>query len=352
LYWIIPKMFRTELYSKRLANMHFWLGTLGILFYAIPMYWAGFAQSLMWKDFNDDGTLANKFLETVTEIMPMYALRGLGGLLYLVGVIMMTYNIIKTVKMGSFLANEEAEAPALAKTYAIHGKEHWHRWIERRPVQMLVLSLVMVLIGGIIEFVPTFLIQSNVPTIASVKPYTPLELEGRDIYIKEGCYTCHSQMVRPFRSETARYGEYSKAGEFVYDHPFQWGSKRTGPDLHRLGGKYNHSWHYNHMLDPTSMSPGSIMPEYPWLFERKVDLDITGKKIKAMITLGVPYPAGYENQAAADAMKQGQEIVDQLRKEKVQEVYPLAADDEIVALIAYLQRIGTDIKAKPQTAQK
>jgi len=352
LYWIIPKMFRTELYSKRLANMHFWLGTLGILFYAIPMYWAGFAQSLMWKDFNDDGTLANKFLETVTEIMPMYALRGLGGLLYLVGVIMMTYNIIKTVKMGSFLANEEAEAPALAKTYAIHGKEHWHRWIERRPVQMLVLSLVMVLIGGIIEFVPTFLIQSNVPTIASVKPYTPLELEGRDIYVKEGCYTCHSQMVRPFRSETARYGEYSKAGEFVYDHPFQWGSKRTGPDLHRLGGKYNHSWHYNHMLDPTSMSPGSIMPEYPWLFERKIDLDITGKKIKAMITLGVPYPAGYENQAAADAMKQGQEIVDQLRKEKVQEVYPLAADDEIVALIAYLQRIGTDIKAKPQTAQK
>jgi cytochrome c oxidase cbb3-type subunit I/II len=352
LYWIIPKMFRTELYSKRLANMHFWLGTLGILFYAIPMYWAGFAQSLMWKDFNDDGTLANKFLETVTEIMPMYALRGLGGLLYLVGVIMMTYNIIKTVKMGSFLANEEAEAPALAKTYAIHGKEHWHRWIERRPVQMLVLSLMMVLIGGIIEFVPTFLIQSNVPTIASVKPYTPLELEGRDIYIKEGCYTCHSQMVRPFRSETARYGEYSKAGEFVYDHPFQWGSKRTGPDLHRLGGKYNHSWHYNHMLDPTSMSPGSIMPEYPWLFERKVDLDITGKKIKAMITLGVPYPAGYENLATADAMKQGQEIVDQLRKEKVQEVYPLAADDEIVALIAYLQRIGTDIKAKPQTAQK
>lgn len=352
LYWIIPKMFRTELYSKRLANMHFWLGTLGILFYAIPMYWAGFAQSLMWKDFNDDGTLANKFLETVTEIMPMYALRGLGGLLYLVGVIMMTYNIIKTVKMGSFLANEDAEAPALAKSYAIHGKEHWHRWIERRPVQMLVLSLVMVLIGGIIEFVPTFLIQSNVPTIASVKPYTPLELEGRDIYIKEGCYTCHSQMVRPFRSETARYGEYSKAGEFVYDHPFQWGSKRTGPDLHRLGGKYNHSWHYNHMLDPTSMSPGSIMPEYPWLFERKIDLDITGKKIKAMITLGVPYPAGYENQAAADAMKQGQEIVDQLRKEKVQEVYPLAADDEIVALIAYMQRIGTDIKAKPQTAQK
>ncbi len=349
LYWLIPKMFRTQLYSRKLANAHFWIGTMGILFYAVPMYWAGFTQSLMWKEFNPDGTLANKFLDTVTHLAPMYALRAFGGLLYLTGAIIMTYNIIKTVKSGSFLANEEAEAPALAKVVAIHGKEHWHRWIERRPVQFLVLSLVMVAIGGIVEFVPTFLVQSNIPTIASVKPYTPLELEGRDIYIREGCYTCHSQMIRPFRSETARYGEYSKAGEFVYDHPFQWGSKRTGPDLARIGGKYGDVWHYNHMFDPTSMSPGSLMPSYVWLFDNKINFETTPKKIRAMQTLGVPYPAGYDKICVADARKQAEGIVAGLKTAKVQEVGPLSADNEIVALIAYLQRMGTDIKTKAPT---
>jgi cytochrome c oxidase cbb3-type subunit I/II len=351
LYWLIPKMFRTNLYSRKLANTHFWLGTLGILFYAIPMYWAGFVQSLMWKEFNPDGTLANKFLDTVTHLAPMYAMRSFGGLLYLAGVIIMTYNIIKTVKAGSFLANEETEAPALAKAYAIKGKEHWHRWIERRPVQLLVLSLVVVAIGGVIEFVPTFLVKSNIPTIASVKPYTPLELEGRDIYVREGCYNCHSQMVRPFRSETARYGEYSKAGEFVYDHPFQWGSKRTGPDLHRIGGKYGDAWHYNHMFDPTIVSPGSIMPAYPWLFDNQVDFTQTPVKIRAMQTLGVPYTAGYDQLAVADARRQGEQIVKGLRESKVMEVAPLTPEDEIVALIAYMQRLGTDIKAKPKTPE-
>ncbi|MDQ3109885.1 MAG: cytochrome-c oxidase, cbb3-type subunit I [Bacteroidota bacterium] len=347
LYWLIPRMFRTKLYSRKLANAHFWIGTLGILFYAIPMYWAGFTQSLMWKEFNPDGTLANKFLDTVTHLAPMYALRSIGGVLYLAGVIMMTYNIIKTVKAGSFLANEDAEAPALAKTYTIHGKEHWHRWIERRPVQMLIAALIVVSIGGVIEFIPTFLVKSNIPTIASVKPYTPLELEGRDIYVREGCYTCHSQMIRPFRSETERYGEYSKAGEFVYDHPFQWGSKRTGPDLQRIGGKYGDVWHYNHMFDPTSMSPGSIMPSYPWLFSDKIDYTVMPKKIRAMQTLGVPYPAGYDKICVEEARKQAKLIVSNLKKAKVQEVEPLSADDEIVAMIAYLQRMGTDIKAKP-----
>lgn len=347
LYWLIPRMFQTELYSKKLAGIHFWLGTLGILFYAVPMYWAGLEQSLMWKDFNPDGTLANKFLDTVTHIAPMYALRSLGGTLYLAGVIIMAYNLVKTVKRGAFIANEAAEAPALPKNYVIHGKEHWHRWIERRPVQLMILSLIVVIIGGLIEFVPTFLIKSNVPTIASVKPYTPLELEGRDIYVREGCYTCHSQMIRPFRSETARYGEYSKAGEFVYDHPFQWGSKRTGPDLARIGGKYGDAWHYNHMFDPSSMAPGSIMPSYPWLFDSKVDFTVTPDKIKAMMTLGVPYPDGYESKCVADAQIQGEGIVANLKKANVQEVTPLEPDDEIVALIAYLQRMGTDIKAKP-----
>lgn len=341
LYWLIPKMFRTELYSKKLANWHFWLGTLGILFYAVPLYWAGFMQSLMWKEFTEEGLLKYpNFLETVTQIIPMYAARSLGGVLYLTGVIMMTYNIIKTVKAGNFLANEEAEAAPLPKVYESHGKEHWHRWIERKPVQLMIGSLIVILIGGIIEMVPTFLIQSNVPTISSVKPYSPLELQGRDIYVREGCYTCHSQMIRPFRSETARYGEYSKAGEFVYDHPFQWGSKRTGPDLHRIGGKYPDSWHYNHMLDPGSMSPGSIMPSYPWLLDDDLDTSSTAPKIRAMITLGVPYPEGYDKQANKDLVKQSEKITASLKKDGIETL----SNKEIIAVIAYLQRMGTDIK--------
>ena len=190
--------------------------------------------------------------------------------------------------------------------------------------------------------IPTFLIKSNIPTISSVKPYTPLELQGRDIYVREGCYTCHSQMIRPFRDEVARYGEYSKAGEFIYDHPFQWGSKRTGPDLARIGGKYPDSWHYNHMLEPKSMSPGSIMPEYPWLIEDEIDTASTPAKIRAMQTLGVPYPAGFDQQANADLMEQAKKIKENLKKDKI----TTAANTEIVALIAYLQRMGKDIKAQ------
>ena len=348
LYWLIPKMFRTNLYSLKLANVHFWIGTLGIVLYAVPMYWAGIMQSLMWKDFTPEGQLKWQFMDSVTKMAPFYAARAVGGLLFLTGAVLMTYNLIKTIKAGSFLAEEEAEAPALAKEYHAHSKDHWHRWIERKPVQMMIVSLIVVAIGGIVEFVPAFLVKSNIPTISSVKPYTPLELQGRDIYVREGCYTCHSQMVRPFRSETARYGEYSKAGEFVYDHPFQWGSKRTGPDLARIGGKYPDSWHYNHMLEPQSMSPGSIMPTYPWLLEDKVDVGSTVGKIKAMQKLGVPYPAGYENQAAADMEKQANEIAANLKKDGI-ETMP---DKEIVALIAYLQRLGKDIKASHETASK
>src|ERR1044072_9993614 len=230
LYYLIPKMWGTSLYSKKMATNHFWLGTIGIIIYAVPLYWAGFTQAQMWKTFTEEGQLKFQFLETVTHIIPMYVTRSIGGALYLLGALVMVYNLYKTIKQGSFIANEAAEAAPLEK-HTSHAKEYWHRWIEKKPMTMLVLSLIVVAIGGAIEMVPTFLVKSNVPTIASVQPYTPLELQGRDIYVREGCYTCHSQMVRPFRDETSRYGEYSKAGEFVYDHPFQWGSKRTGPDL-------------------------------------------------------------------------------------------------------------------------
>jgi len=339
LYWIIPRIFNTQLYSKKLATTHFWIGTIGIVLYAIPMYWAGFEQALMWKQFTAEGTLKFQFLETVTHIIPMYVTRSLGGLLYLSGVLLMVYNLIKTIKSGALIANEAAEAPALVKSTG-HAKQYWHRWIEERPIQMLVFSLVLVAAGGIIEMVPTFLIKSNIPTIAAVKPYSPLELQGRDIYIREGCYLCHSQMVRPFRDEVARYGEYSKAGEFVYDHPFQWGSKRTGPDLARIGGKYPDSWHYNHMLEPQSMSPGSIMPSYTWLFENKIDTAITPAKIRAMQTLGVPYATGFDLIANTNLMAQAYKIQAGLKLAKLD----VAADAEIIALIAYLQRVGTDIK--------
>ncbi|MDX1938577.1 MAG: cytochrome-c oxidase, cbb3-type subunit I [Flavihumibacter sp.] len=350
LYFIIPKMFDTPLYSKKLATNHFWLGTIGIILYAIPLYWAGFTQASMWRQFTDEGQIKFQFLETVTHILPMYITRSIGGTLYLIGAVMMGYNLYKTAAKGKFIANEAAEAAPLPAVATAHGKEYWHRWIERRPVQMLVLSLIVVAIGGILELVPTFLVKTNVPTITAVKPYTPLELQGRDIYVREGCYTCHSQMVRPFRDEVARYGEYSKAGEFIYDHPFQWGSKRTGPDLARLGGKYPDSWHYNHMMEPALMSPGSIMPRYAWLLDNNIDTASTAAKIRAMQKLGVPYPDGYDQQANKELMTQANGIRINLKMDKIQ----TPANKEIVALIAYLQRLGKDIKAenKSTTAMK
>ncbi|GAO45176.1 cytochrome-c oxidase, cbb3-type subunit I [Flavihumibacter petaseus] len=348
LYYLVPKMWDTTLYSRKMATNHFWLGTIGIIIYAVPMYWAGFEQSIMWKTFTPEGQLKFQFLETVTSIKPLYVLRSIGGALYLTGAVIMTYNLYKTIRKGSFIANEAAEAAPLPVLQE-HKGEYWHRVIERKPVTLLVLSLIVVAAGGMIEMIPTFLVKSNIPTIASVKPYTPLELQGRDIYVREGCYTCHSQMVRPFRDEVARYGEYSKAGEFVYDHPFQWGSKRTGPDLAREGGKYPDSWHYNHMYDPRSMSPGSIMPPYPWLLDNIIDTASTAAKIRAMQRLGVPYPEDYDQQANKDLDLQAKGIALNLRGDKIK-TNPHA---EIVALIAYLQRIGKDIKTEvPKTAQK
>ena len=342
LYWIVPRMWNTTLYSRKIANNHFWIGTIGIAVYTIPLYWAGFTQSMMWKQFTEEGQLKYQFLETVTNIIPMYIARSVGGTLYLIGAFMMVYNLFKTIQQGSFVADEFAEAPPLLKNTKVHGKEHWHRWIEKRPIQMLVISLVVVGVGGVLEMVPTFLIKSNVPTISSVKPYTPLELHGRDIYVREGCYTCHSQMIRPFRDEVARYGEYSKAGEFIYDHPFQWGSKRTGPDLAREGGKYPDSWHFNHMLDPQSMSPGSIMPPYPWIFDDEIDTALTSNMIWAMRRLGVPYEVGYEKIANKDLDDQANTIRASLKTDKID----IEKNKEILAVVAYLQRMGKDIKGE------
>ncbi len=354
IYWLIPRMWKNGAYSEKMANWHFWLGTTGLIFWALPMYVAGFTQSLMWKEFSAEGTLVyGNFLETVTQIIPMYALRALGGTLYLTGIVVMIVNIFKTAVKGDLIANEEAQAPALA-AHSKHQGEHWHRWIERKPVQMVIWSTVVIAIGGIIEIVPTLMVKSNIPTISTVKPYSPLELEGRDLYIREACNACHSQMIRPFASEVLRYDPVDKqpslGGEFVYDHPFLWGSKRTGPDLHREGGKYPNSWHYNHMWDPTSMSPGSIMPRYPWMFsadgrDATLDTAYTAQKMKVLQGLGVPYTD--EEIAQADRLRYAQAaaIAADLNADPTIKVHP---NEEIVALIAYLQRLGTDIKLAPK----
>jgi cytochrome c oxidase cbb3-type subunit I/II len=343
LYWMIPRIFQTKLYSEKLLKTHFWIATIGIAFYTIPMYISGFTQGMMWKQFTAEGNLQyGNFLDTTLQLIPMHQMRALGGTLYLIGAILMAVNLFKTMAQGKLLANEPAEAPALLTIDEKAPDAHWHRWIEKRPIQLLVASLIMILIGSLVELVPTFMVKSNMPTIAAVKPYSALELEGRDIYIREGCVSCHSQLVRPFRSETERYGDFSKSGEFVYDHPFLWGSKRTGPDLHREGGKYPNSWHYYHMKEPSSMSPGSIMPAYDWLYEQTLNTSMTQKKLSAMKTLGVPYDDGQITNAVSDLNRQAKEIQTQMAGEKIK----IGADTEIIALIAYLQRLGTDINKK------
>jgi len=354
LYWLLPRLFNTKLFSNKLANVHFWLGTLGILFYSIPMYWAGWTEASMWKQFTAEGELKYpSYLEIVTQIMPMHYMRAFGGLLFLTGVLILVYNIIKTVKAGSFVKEEAAEAYALQKEGGRLAGEGFHRFLERKPVRFMIFAIIVILIGGVVEIVPTYLIKSNIPTIATVKPYTPLELQGRDVYIKEGCYNCHSQMIRPFRSETERYGEYSKSGEFVYDHPFQFGSKRTGPDLAREGVKGGKlykpdSWHYRHLMNPQDMNLQSIMPKYPWLAKKEIDLTATPAKIRVMQYLGVPYPEGYDLKANDDLKAQAEGIASGLRAEGID----ISSDKQVIALIAYLQRLGTDIMASPTAQNK
>ncbi|QYJ67544.1 cytochrome-c oxidase, cbb3-type subunit I [Flavobacterium litorale] len=367
IYWLIPRMTKTKLYSIKMANFHFWIGTLGIILYALPMYVAGFAQASMWKQFNPDGSLVyGNFLETVHAIMPMYWMRAIGGTLFVIGLLVLVYNIIMTVRQGQAIEDELAEAPALKKISKRRLKgEKFHPWLERRPIQLTILATIAILIGGIIQIVPTIMVKSNIPTISTVKPYTPLELEGRDLYIREGCVGCHSQMIRPFRSEVERYGEYSKSGEYVYDHPFLWGSKRTGPDLMRIGGKYSDNWHFNHMWDPQSTSDGSIMPGYKWLFDNeKMDYSYIQKKMEVMVQLGVPYTEEDIANAYKSIEEQSAEIEANLHNDpdfvksyedsrkaaatRGEEFVPMK-EREIVALIAYLQRLGTDIKIKNTT---
>jgi cytochrome c oxidase cbb3-type subunit I/II len=342
IYWMVPRLWRRPLHSQALANAHFWSALTGILFYVVSMWIAGITEGLMWKEFTPEGVLAYpNFVEIVTKLIPFYWLRAVGGMLYLGGLLVMVYNVARTVVAAPVPVDEEVTVPET--TQAAHDPviaRYWHAILEGRPFALGILCAVVIAIGGIVEMVPTFLIEANVPTITAVKPYTPLELEGRDIYVREGCYNCHSQMVRPFRDEVARYGDYSKPGEFVYDHPFQWGSKRTGPDLHRVGGKYNNLWHLRHLDDPRLTSPGSIMPSYRFLLDDKLDLGLLKDKMKVMRKLGVPYSDEEMKECVSLAKAQAGTIAADLSKEGAQGL----EDKEVVALIAYLQRLGTDIK--------
>ena len=398
-YWLIPRLFGTQLYSKRAADTHFWLGTLGILLYAIAMWVSGISQGLMWRATNPDGSLMYpQFLETTVTVWPMYLMRIVGGTLYFTGMIIMAWNVVKTIRSGKAVDvtvtvtetvkvpglspavpwYKIAFAPPLTMTYiglivsllwlqadivgaAIFiaaltfifilgllfmgrknpalGGEKAHRALEGRPLLMTVLVALAILVGGIAELVPTLAIDKAVPKVGALQtPYTPLELHGRDIYVREGCYTCHSQQIRPFTWEVARYrGDPSGAGESQYDRPFQWGSKRTGPDLAHEGSQGPDAvWQYTHLMDPRATSTGSVMPSYAFLDEAKLNLDHTAIKLSAMKTLGVPYHPDHITHGNHMLEVQAKKIVAELQAKGIEADW----DSEIIALVAYLRRLG------------
>ncbi|MDH5235159.1 MAG: cytochrome-c oxidase, cbb3-type subunit II, partial [Gemmatimonadota bacterium] len=361
-YWLAPRLFQAPLHSKKLAELHFWIATFGILLYVAAIYSAGITQGLMWRAFDETGRLAYPdFVETVVRLIPMYWVRVAGGTLYIVGMLVFGYNILMTwrARPASYEVPQHS-APRLAPAYvdpkpvpagaglwARFSAARWHRRWEGMPLLFTVLVVVAVVVASLAEILPTFLIRSNIPTIASVKPYTPLELAGRDLYIREGCFNCHSQMVRPLRHETERWGEYSKPGEFVYDHPFLWGSRRIGPDLAREGGKYPDLWHVRHFDDPQSLVQNSIMPSYAHLGRNAMDFDGIQARVDAMVMLGVPYGDAV-NRAPVMAREQARAMSEAIAASGGPSDL---GDREVIALIAYLQRLGKDIKqSAPVTA--
>lgn len=336
IYYLVPKLWKTELYSKRWANYHFWLALIGIILYVVSMWTAGITQGLMLNEVTPEGQLAYPdFIETLVKIIPMYWVRAIGGAMYIAGYIFLILNVVKTVKSAKAPVQDE-ETSFVPEV--VQKSSSWHRNLEALPVSMLILSLLGILVGSVLEILPTFYAQSFVPKTVKTVPYSALEIQGRDIYIREGCYVCHSQMIRPMLAETLRYGAPSTLEESIYDRPFQWGSKRTGPDVARLGGKYPDLWHLKHMKDPRSTSAGSIMPNYAWLEEAKIRYDQLPKKIRVMQALGVPYPEGYDEKSIELAKAQAKEVAENLKLEGG--FTTDYSQNEIVALIAYLQRLG------------
>jgi cytochrome c oxidase cbb3-type subunit I/II len=324
----------------------------------------------MWRAFTEDGNLAYQFIETVTRLMPFYWVRVIGGTLYLVGAVMLLMNLVMTWKARPKKYEVPVhQAPALAPSYEdapidgsriknvpefahkldVFNQLQWHRRWERLWVKFTVWTFVAIAVASLFEIIPTFLIKSNVATIETVTPYTPLELAGRDIYVAEGCYNCHSQMIRPIFAETELYGEYSKGGEFVYDHPFQWGSRRIGPDLHRVGTRLTASWHFGHFIEPKTSTPGSIMPSYVHFVENDLDFDGIANKMIAMQRLGVPYSDVEIQNAAELARIQAGEIMAKAIEEQGPDAFPAEWETkDVIAITAYLLRLGTDLSRQPE----
>ncbi|MBL8714848.1 MAG: cytochrome-c oxidase, cbb3-type subunit I [Myxococcales bacterium] len=400
-YWMVPKLFGTKLHSERAANIHFWLGTAGIILYVVSMWVAGITQGLMWRATDAKGSLLYpNFIETLTALKGMYWTRIIGGTVYLVGMLMMAWNLFMTAKAGKAVDGEAevvvevSDAPSVPWTRIVFGgpvvvsvivlvvlgaialtnavgagafmllalaiavmaimigqrkkdptKPGWHALVEGRAFLFSVFTVIAVLIGGAAEIIPSLIIKQTDAAVLAAKhpPYSALELEGRDVYIREGCYNCHSQLIRPFKWEAQRYGEPNTLDDSRWDHPFQWGSKRTGPDLARVGGKYPNVWHWQHMIDPRTISPGSNMPSYTHLPTATVDFAGTKEKVYAMKTLGVPYSDAQINGAQASAQAQAAEIVADLKGAGI------AANPncQLVALTAFLQRLGKPPTPKP-----
>jgi cytochrome c oxidase cbb3-type subunit I/II len=403
-YWLVPRLYDAKLHSRGAANFHFWIATVGILIYVISMWVAGITQGLMWRAVSETGGLLNpNFVETYLAIRPMYWARLVSGLLYFTGMLLMAWNLIKTAKSGAAVDGELEVAvvteprkrdipwpkllfgqPVMASiivmallfamtlfdgfmstTLAILAimwgvaaiaigirdrddeKVSWHRALEGRAGVFTVLVVIGVLVGGVAEIIPMVIsVPESIRTTKNV-PYTPLELEGRDVFVREGCYTCHSQMIRPFTWESARYGDVSTIDDSIFDHPFQWGSRRIGPDLARVGGKYADVWHYKHMVDPREISPGSNMPPYAHLSKETIDFAGTVTKLRAMRNVGVPYQADEIQTAEETAQAAAAAIASGLAENAGVAVCDqpidgceLVVNSRMVALIAYLQRLG------------
>ncbi|MBK8098221.1 MAG: cytochrome-c oxidase, cbb3-type subunit I [Planctomycetes bacterium] len=402
-YWLMPRLFGTRLHSTRLADMHFWIGIVGILLYVASMWVSGISQGLMWRAETADGGLQyTDWNEMLNSQQLMYMTRSIGGGLFVVGWLLMIWNLVMTAMSGRPVTVEtevtvtktapQPGEPSLwgiltskpiiisvlgmvaATLFALPsvgaavvgfvaifavvafaggmlyrsthvGKHTWHEMLEARPLAFSVLTLLAVLVGGLFELLPGLIADKAVPLAANgeiaVKPYTALELTGRDLYVREGCYVCHSQMIRPFREEQLRYGDPSRIEESMWDHPFQWGSKRTGPDLARVGAKYDESWHWLHMKRPTDTSPNSVMPAYPWMYGNTADKAIAGDKMRVLRKLGVPYTKEQILGAAADYDRDAAAIVATLASKGITDAAP---DKEIIALIAYLRRLGNNLQ--------
>jgi len=402
-YWLVPRLFGTKLHSQKMADWHFWLGIFGILLYVASMWVSGISQGLMWRAQTADGGLQYTDWSAILQDKQwLYIIRSVGGGFFLIGWLLMSWNLIATAMSGRATTIETevtvvrtAPLPGEPSTARLvfskpvilcflglgaatmfampsiglavlgfvllaavimfaagmlfrsthQGRHTWHEMIESRPLAFSVLTLIAVLIGGLFQLLPGLITDKQVPLAANgevcVEPYTALELTGRDIYVREGCYVCHSQMIRPFRDEQLRYGAPSRLEESMWDHPFQWGSKRTGPDLARVGKKYNEAWHWDHMENPRNVVPLSIMPSYPWLYGDRVEPAIAADKMRVLKKLGTPYTDEQLINAVGDYEAQAATVVANLVVQGKTDADP---QTEIVALVAYLMRLGRNLE--------